>query len=82
MTKKEAHNFMWEKEHENPQLRWSNHVSIRALHDDLIDKIYDDFESRTCENCTYKPCPDECMECSQFYHNKFKPKLDNQPKKE
>ena len=24
----------------------------------IIDKIYDDFESRTCENCTYLYRPD------------------------
>ena len=29
----------------------------------LIDKIHDDFESRTCENCKYYIPKDDCNSC-------------------
>ena len=34
------------------------------LNDVLIDKIYDDFENRSCENCKFKYVVDSmCTEC-------------------
>jgi len=34
--------------------------------DDLIDKIYDDFENRTCENCSYFSLVNGWKNCELF----------------
>lgn len=39
MTREEAKKFAWE----SPNLKF----------DEIIDEIYDDFESRTCESCRF-----------------------------
>ena len=42
----------------------------------MVNEIYDDFESRTCDNCTNKPkenenYPYECGTCSRFYADSY-----------
>lgn len=39
--------------------------------DDLVDKIYDEFERRKCENCNHfiKLENDEDIRCHQFHQN-------------
>lgn len=55
MTRKEAEEFMWKENDKSFKgIQWEQHRTIRLSHDKLIRKIYDDFESRTCESCTYK----------------------------
>lgn len=53
MTRDEAKDFMWYENDKNPRINWGNHETIRGLIDEMIDKIYDDFESRTCGGCKY-----------------------------
>jgi hypothetical protein len=33
--------------------KWGHHVTFRNWFNELINKIYDDFENRTCKNCKY-----------------------------
>ena len=45
-----------------------------------MEEDLDDFESQTCDNCQHKPKANEnyldpCGECSRFYSDYFKPKL-------
>lgn len=40
----------------------------------IVRAIYEYRESRTYENCTYKNDHIECLDCSQYYHNKYNPK--------
>ncbi len=36
--------------------------------DNVIDIVYDDFESRTCENCEHMKTTGHFYTCNQFYH--------------
>jgi len=54
------------------------HISGQGGYD-FIDKIYDDFESRTCESCKYFTSVmnnQEPMECSNEFLNKMDENLD------
>lgn len=51
MTREEAHNKMYDV--------WSDEIHYRSKPTDVMNEVYDDFESRTCENCKYANiCPD------------------------
>lgn len=43
---------------------------------ELVTKIYDDFESKSCDGCKYDEKDDSyppaiCWECSRYYADKF-----------
>jgi|LGOV01.1.fsa_nt_gb hypothetical protein len=48
-------------------------------HNEIIDIVFDDIDSKTCDNCKLKPKEGEnysfeCGECSRFYGDKFERK--------
>ncbi len=49
MTREEAKNIVTEIANKNKTIVWLLDTDIFKI----IDMIYDDFESRTCENCKY-----------------------------
>jgi len=69
MTREEANRELF-----NEMINRSKNVVI-PMSDTLIDKIYDDFESRTCENCEWERCGvctnDESLLCADFIVNDF-----------
>lgn len=44
MNKEDAFEFMFIKNEQNPKTMWNNHRTIKIAHDELLHKIYDDFE--------------------------------------
>ena len=77
MNREEALRFMLTKEVETAgKYDWANHRTFQLWIDELIDKIYDDFESKTCSSCKFYKVEeidseDEMRDvmtgCSQFY---------------
>ncbi len=55
---------------------WSKDPVTR---EEMIDIIFDDFETRDCTECRYKPKTDkdvyplDCSECSRFYGDGYEP---------
>ncbi len=48
----------------------------------VIDKIYDSFKNRVCENCEFypqknEPYPEVCGCCSRFYTDNFEENKDD-----
>ncbi len=73
MTREEAHKQLYSA--------WSDEINYSVRPKDILDKVYDDFESGTCENCKwYKNVGESYRVCllydiaygKDFGCNKFK----------
>ena len=65
MTREEAKAFKW---FNSDREEINNH----------IDKIYDDFENKSCDGCKHNEqndtYPTICWECSRYYADRYEPK--------
>lgn len=55
-TRKQAHDYMWEQNDLNPNIRWGPHATIRNLITKLIDSIYTSTDQQICPNCAHDYC--------------------------